>query len=80
MNNEIIKLIEADFSEKDREKAIKEMSSITLKHVMAESEQNLKNTWLAILKLSKGNLTELIRLVECAKQDFRDVIYWSTME
>lgn len=85
MNNtlahkDIIDLIKRDFSKNEVEQVLAELSTVTLKHVMAESEFNLHNTYVAILKLSKGNLSELIRLVECAKRDFRDVIYWATME
>lgn len=80
MNEEIVNLIKSEFSDKEANAAIDEMSTITLQHVMAESEFNLNNTLLAILKLSKGNLMELKRLVKFAKEDFRDVIYWSTLE
>ena len=58
---------------------MEELSSITVKHVMAESEYNLENTRHATLKLSKGNLHELKRLVKCAKRDFSDVIYWASL-
>jgi len=47
---------------------------------MAESQHNLDNTWCAILKLSNGDLSELRSLVKAAKQDFRDVIYWVSIE
>lgn len=80
MDTEISNIISQSFKEDDRNLAIKELSSITLSHVMAESESNLKNTYLSILRLSKGDINELKRLVECAKQDFRDVIYWASME
>ncbi|HXJ78585.1 MAG TPA: ABC transporter substrate binding protein [Candidatus Methylomirabilis sp.] len=34
---------------------------------------------LAILALSQGDLDELRTLVACAKQDYRDVLYWAEM-
>lgn len=80
MNQDVINIISHDFSENDRDFVIGEMSTITQEHVMAGSESNLKNTLLSILKLSKGDIAELERLVECAKRDFRDVIYWASIE
>jgi hypothetical protein len=80
MNNQIQSKIIADFIESEQTAALNELQSITLQHVMAESQFNLDNTLFAILKLSKGNLNELRSLVEAAKEDFRDVIYWATLE
>jgi hypothetical protein len=80
MNNQIQSKIIADFIESELTAALNELQSITLQHVMAESQFNLDNTWFAILKLSKGNLNELRSLVKAAKVDFRDVIYWATLE
>ena len=76
-SNKIEKRLLKDFSQQDQALAIEALESITLQHVMAESQINLENTWLAILQLSRGNLSELQRLVIAAKVDFRDVIYWA---
>jgi len=42
--------------------------STTLQHVMAESPENLKNTRLAALHLSKGALRQLEVYVNAAKK------------
>jgi len=81
MMDESIKLrIRHDFSESDYDLVLSELESITLEHVMAESQTNLDNTWNSILQLSKGDLSELGHMVEAAKADFRDVIYWAGQE
>jgi hypothetical protein len=80
MNNQINSKLSAEFNESEHGIALSELQSITLQHVMAESQFNLDNTRFAILKLSKGNINELRRLVKVAKDDFRDVIYWATLE
>jgi hypothetical protein len=80
MNNQIKSKIIAEFIESEQTTALNELQSITLQHVMAESQFNLDNTWFAILKLSKGDLNELRSLVEAAKEDFRNVIYWASLE
>jgi hypothetical protein len=80
MNQNICHRIRVEFSEEDFTKALTELESITLKHVMAESQYNLDNTLNSILNLSKGDLKELKMLVNVAKMDFRDVIYWDSLE
>ncbi|WP_299901995.1 hypothetical protein [uncultured Aquimarina sp.] len=80
MDKEILDIIDKDFAVDFREFVIKELSSIELKHVMAESEYNLKNTKIAILYLAQGNIDEVIELTKQAKIDFRDVIMWATQE
>ena len=80
MRDEIINAVRQSFASDEVQKVLDNLNSITLKDVMAESESNLNNTYLAILKLSKGNLQELIRFTKCAKKDFRDVIYWASLE
>tara|TARA_B110000046_G_scaffold185237_1_gene226137 strand:- start:601 stop:804 length:204 start_codon:yes stop_codon:yes gene_type:complete len=57
-----------------------ELNSIRLSHVMAESEHNLSNTRLAILKLANGKLKRVQELTKSAKIDFRDIIYWASGE
>lgn len=69
-----------DFDDADHELAISELNSITLDHVMANSRKNLKKTRTAVLHLSKGDLNKLGEYVEAAKIDFRDVIYWASLE
>ncbi len=69
-----------DFDESDHELVLSELNSITLDHVMAKSKNNLKKTRSAILQLSKGDLNELEYLVGVAKVDFRDVVYWASLE
>ena len=80
MDESIKQRIRHDYSESDYDLVLSELESITLKHVMAESQTNLDNTWNSILHLSKGDLSELGHMVEAAKQDFRDVIYWAGIE
>jgi hypothetical protein len=69
-----------DFDKADHALVISELNSITLDHVMAKSAQNLNNTRAAILQLSKGDFNKLEQLVKAAKIDFRDVIYWASIE
>jgi len=80
MDKSILDIINREFSLKEKEVVVKELSSITLNHVMAKSEYNLKNTRLSILKLAKGNLSQIIHYSKAAKIDFRDVIMWATQE
>lgn len=69
--------VKKTFSEPDVQIALEELKGLTLEHVMASSQKNLDNTYLAILKLSKGEIARLKELVISAKKDFRDVIYWA---
>lgn len=80
MKSAIVTIINNQFSDKARELVTKELETISFEHVMAQSDENLENTHAAILKLAKGDVKEVVRLVECAKSDFRDVIYWASME
>ncbi|AXT54606.1 hypothetical protein D1815_02140 [Aquimarina sp. AD1] len=80
MDNEILDIINNDFKIEQRNSVIKELSSINLNHVMAESEYNLKNTRMSILYLAKGEYSEVVELTKRAKIDFRDVIMWATEE
>ena len=80
MDLTIIDSIDKDFDSAEKELVINELLSIDLSHVMAASEYNLKNTRLAILKLAKGELREVIELTKRAKIDFRDVIMWAMQE
>jgi len=69
-----------DFDEVEREFVNSLLNSITLNHVMANSQTNLNQTRKAILQLSKGDLCVLNKLVDAAKLDFRDVIYLANLE
>ena len=69
-----IEKIKSDFDEQEVEEAVKTLQTISLSHVMANSQMNLDNTLSAILQLSKGDLNKLNELVSIAKLDFRDVI------
>ncbi|WP_455222121.1 hypothetical protein [Kaarinaea lacus] len=80
MEKKIAEIINNDFKEPEKQKAIECLASITLQHVMAGSKKNLINTQLSILKLAKGNLEDLVSYVEAAKKDFRDVIFWASQE
>lgn len=71
--------IKADFPAGDVAEVIAELGRITTSETM-DSQDNLDNAIGAILKLSKGNIVELKGLVDAAKIDFRDVIYWWYIE
>ena len=80
MDKTILEIIHRDFKPEEVALVNNELSSITLDHVMAESEYNLKNTRLSILKLAKGDVNEVVELTKSAKIDFRDVIMWATQK
>jgi hypothetical protein len=80
MDKKILDIVNRDFSGEQKELVINELSSIGLNHVMAASEYNLQSTRLSILKLAKGDITQVINFTESAKIDFRDVIMWATQE
>ena len=80
MQEELLNMIAALFTEEYREGVINALSSITVDDVMARSEGNLLNTRRAVLQLSEGDRKQLDYYVDCAKQDFRDVIYWASEE
>lgn len=79
MNSDIRRAIQSSFADDQQADVLSALRQITLDHVMANSQANLDNTYLAILQLSKGNFDELQRLVHVAQKDFRDVIYWATL-
>ncbi|MGP1993205.1 hypothetical protein D9V96_015110 [Zobellia laminariae] len=64
MDKEVLNFIDKNFELEFREPVIKELLSIKLKHVMAESKYNLKNTRMSILYLAKGNLSEIVQYSE----------------
>lgn len=80
MDKILTEIIYKDFKPNEVKSVIDELSSITLKDVMAESDYNLLNTRFAILKLAKGNIEQVKEFTKCAKIDFRDVIMWSIQD
>ena len=80
MDEEIINQIELYFAQEEREQIIGLLDSLTIDDVTAESELNLKNTKLAILKLSKGNIALVLHYMTSAKKDFRYVICRASKE
>ena len=80
MDNEILDIILNDFAPEQRNSLVEKLTSISLNHVMCESEFNLKNTRMSILYLAKGSLSSITELTKSAKIDFRDVIMWAAEE
>lgn len=80
LDKSIAMRIAEDYPKQDQWLVHKQLASITLDHVTARSQLNLDNTKLAVLKLARGDLDELIYLVECAKVDFRDVLLWASKQ
>lgn len=80
MDNEILDIILNDFAPEQRNSVVEKLTSISLNHVMCESEFNLKNTRMSILYLTKGSLSSITELTKSAKIDFRDVIMWAAEE
>jgi uncharacterized protein len=76
MDKDVLDAIINSFSKENKDEAIDLINTITKSHVMAKCDYNLKNTHLSVVYLAKGNLKELAYYVNCAKKDFRDVIYW----
>ena len=68
------------FKEIDCADVLNELNTIRLKHVMAASEFNLHNLRFAILQLAKGDLFRVVELTAHAKIDFRDIIYWVSLD
>ena len=80
LSQQIIDIIHANFTTANQQLVKDELLSLELKHVMADSEYNLNNTRLSILFLSKQDINEVVKLTARAKEDFRDVIYWATLD
>jgi hypothetical protein len=79
MNDSILQRIKREY--KDNWSIVKDqLETITLQHVMAQSQTNLDSTYNAILDLCKGNALEIGHYVNAAKVDFRDVIYWASID
>jgi len=80
LSQQIVDFIHANFTAAKQQAVKDELLSIELKHVMADSEYNLNNTRFSILSLAKGDSDKVIELTAHAKFDFRDVIYWATLD
>ncbi|HAS42861.1 MAG TPA: hypothetical protein DCS93_20445 [Microscillaceae bacterium] len=80
MDQSIIDIVNQEFSTQEAALVIDALSSINLNHIMAQSKSQLKYTKLSILKLAKGDLDEVIDLTEKAKIDFRDILYWASLQ
>lgn len=78
--DQMLEIIQQEYPLEQQEFVQKELLTIELKHVMANSEYNLNNTRYAVLHLAKGDVEEVIKLTEAAKIDFRDVIMWAMEE
>lgn len=72
-------MIAADFPVTEQERAKAELARLTTAETW-DSEHNFNNAIGAILALSKGEISELKTLVDAARLDFRDVIYWWSLE
>jgi hypothetical protein len=53
-----------------------EAQAILLRYGTEAHEQEPERVCLALIRLSKGDLAELNRLVDLAKQDRRDILMW----
>lgn len=71
--------IRADFDDEMVARVISELERLTPAQTW-DSEINLTNTIGAILSLSKSDFEKLTSLVDAGLIDFRDVIYWWTLE
>ena len=80
MHKDVLHKIKEGFSELNQTEAIELINTIKLSHVMAQSEYNLKNTLFAVIQLAEGNIKDLKYYIDCAKTDFRDVIYWVSID
>jgi hypothetical protein len=78
MDETVINLVNSSFSLDERKLVLDELAKLSLDDVMAKSENNLLNTLTAILQLSEGSLSQVAHFVSCAKDDFRNVIYWAS--
>ena len=47
---------------------------------MHKKDESQGKVRAAVLKLVRANAKEITRLVELVKADFRDVIYWTSIE
>lgn len=71
--------ITADFSTENVEQAKSELARLSPNDTW-NSYHNFNSAIGAILDLSKGDVVALRSLVDAARSDFRDVIYWSMLE
>ena len=71
--------VESDFPASQHARIYAELARLDTTHTW-DSEYNLNNAIGAILSLSHGDVSELVKLVDAARTDFRDVIYWWFLE
>ncbi|MCO7223050.1 hypothetical protein [Pleionea sp. CnH1-48] len=77
MNDEILRIIDRDFEEKDRQLVIKYLKKIHLNNVWG-GNGTLHQVQHSILLLAEGSVYRVKDLVKCARDDFRDVIAAAT--
>lgn len=68
------------FSEAEHAEVARLLLEIRPEHVMAGSRHNLDAARGAVVSLAKGELKEVAAYAECARKDFRDVIYWVSLD
>jgi len=78
MDNKLKSMILNDFGEADYDLVLSELESITLRHVMANSESQLETARFLILEESKGDLARLASMVALAKIDIRDILIYAS--
>ncbi len=69
----VIDRVEADFSPEEIEEVLEVLSFYGTEDYERETERVL----LAVLNLSEGNKEAVWELVDRAKKDYRDVLFWS---
>ena len=77
MEKKVTDLINSLFPEQSRDQALELVSRIKRKDVMGGSSENLLKARVSVLELSAGNIPDLQDLIESARSDFRDVVYWN---
>lgn len=80
MEKSLLDIVYNEYHQLEHDQIKETFENLASEDEMTNSEANLSNTVHAILKLAKGNMVELRRLTECAKVDFRDVLYWASLE
>jgi len=70
---DVVASIRAGFRRESRPRALELLDTYGL----AAHERERERVQLAILKLSEGNEEKLRQLVDVAKRDYRDVLFWA---
>lgn len=79
LTNQHLQMIAADFPATEQERVKAELARLSTADTW-DSEHNYNNAIGAIVALSKGDTSEFKPLVDAARLDFRDVIYWWSFE